>query len=94
LALITLLALPLVWWYNPRDCAVCDRGATLELIRRGFDEWPHDSILRPHHPERQRPMKVDLTNLFSVSRDGSSVNVLWNRVSTSLTRDEALNLAV
>ena len=39
-------------------------------------------------------MKVDLTNLFRVRRDGSGDIALPNPVPTRLTRGQALNLAV
>ncbi len=37
-ALIALLALPFVWWYDPWDCTVCDRRARRELVSRGSDD--------------------------------------------------------
>jgi len=39
-------------------------------------------------------MKVDMTNLFRVRRDGSGDIALSNPVPTRLTRGEALNFAV
>ena len=36
LTLLSLLVLPLVWWYDPWDFAVCGRRARRELVKRGF----------------------------------------------------------
>jgi len=33
-----MLALPFVWWYDSRDCTVCDRRARYEQVSRGSDD--------------------------------------------------------
>ena len=57
LALIALLALPLVWWYDRRIawCAIDGQGVNWSAVAPTIEL--HDSILRAHQPERPDPVR-------------------------------------